>query len=117
MNPASEPSHLPPAPATPPSGAALILDAAAIERALKRIAHEIIERNPDLTRLALIGIPSRGVEIARRLAEYISQFEKIRPFNGAVDVSMHRDDLHTRGRIRPVRPTELPDSLDDKTLV
>jgi pyrimidine operon attenuation protein / uracil phosphoribosyltransferase len=116
MNPASEPPKSPP-PASPSPGAVLILDEAAIERALKRIAHEVIERNPDLRRVALVGIPSRGVEIARRLAEYIGQFEDVRPFSGAVDVSMHRDDLHTRGRIRPVQPTQLPDSLDDKTLV
>jgi pyrimidine operon attenuation protein/uracil phosphoribosyltransferase len=116
MNPASEPPKSPP-PASPSPGAVLILDEAAIERALKRIAHEVIERNPDLKRVALVGIPSRGVEIARRLAEYIGQFEDVRPFSGAVDVSMHRDDLHTRGRIRPVQPTQLPDSLDDKTLV
>lgn len=116
MNPASEPPKSPP-PASPSPGAVLILDEAAIERALKRIAHEVIERNPDLTRVALVGIPSRGVELARRLAEYIGQFEDVRPFSGAVDVSMHRDDLHTRGRIRPVQPTQLPDSLHDKTLV
>ena len=116
MNPASEPHKSPP-PASPSPGAVLILDEAAIERALKRIAHEVIERNPDLRRVALVGIPSRGVEIARRLAEYIGQFEDVRPFSGAVDVSMHRDDLHTRGRIRPVQPTQLPDILDDKTLV
>jgi len=104
-------------PSGPPADAALVLDGAAIARALKRIAHEIIERNPELSRLALIGIPSRGVEIARRLATYIEEFEKIRPFCGAVDVSMHRDDLHTRAAIRAVKPTELPDPLDGKTLV
>src|SRR6478672_6333128 len=105
MNPAPEPPKSQP-PASPSPGAVLILDEAAIERALKRIAHEVIERNPDLTRVALVGIPSRGVEIARRLAEYIGQFEDVRPFSGTVDVSMHRDDLHTRGRIRPVQPTQ-----------
>lgn len=106
-----------PGTAAPPADAALILDSAAIERALKRIAHEVIERNPELSRVALIGIPSRGVEIARRLTAYIEQFERVRPFCGAVDVSMHRDDLHTRGAIRAVQPTELPDDLDGKTLV
>lgn len=110
------PSGPPPAPAIPP-GATLILDAAAIDRALKRIAHEIIERNPDMTRAALIGIPSRGVEIARRLATHLATFTGITPFSGAIDVSMHRDDLHTRRRLWPVQPTQLPHDLTDKTIV
>lgn len=104
------------APAVPP-GATLILDAAAIERALKRIAHEIIERNPDLARVALVGIPSRGVEMARRLAGHLETFASIRPFTGVIDVSMHRDDLHTRRRIWPVQPTQLPHDLAGQTIV
>ena len=79
--------------------------------------YEIIERNPQLSRVALIGIPSRGVEIARRLSDYIEQFETLRPFCGAVDVSMHRDDLHTRSSFRAVQPTELPPELGEMTLV
>jgi pyrimidine operon attenuation protein/uracil phosphoribosyltransferase len=106
------PTNPPPAP-----GASVILDAPAIERALRRIAHEIIERNPDLTRVALIGIPSRGVEIARRLAALIQQFSGVQVFAGVVDVAMHRDDLHLH-RIPPrVERTILPDDLDDKTIV
>ena len=106
-----------PAPTPPPAGASVILDAAAIERALRRIAHEIIERNPDLTRVALIGIPSRGVEIARRLAALIAQFSGVSVFAGVVDVAMHRDDLHLH-RVPPrVERTILPDDLDGKTIV
>lgn len=111
-----------PNPTTPPDGrpapgAVLILDSAAIDRALKRIAHEIVERNPDLSRVALIGIPSRGIELARRLAALIGQFEKLQPPTGVIDVSMHRDDIHTRRRIWPVQPTELPADLNGMTLV
>ena len=113
----SAPSENQPRLVAPAPNAALILDGAAIERALKRIAHEIIERNPQLAHVALIGIPSRGVEIARRLSGYIEQFEKQRPFCGVVDVSMHRDDLHTRSGIRAVQPTELPTELEEMTLV
>ena len=103
---------------TPPTpGAALLLDCAAIDRCLKRLAHEIIERNPDLAQLALAGIPSRGVHIAQRLAALIEQFEKVRVFAGAIDVSMHRDDLSARRRLIPVQPTSLPHDLDDKTIV
>lgn len=105
------------APIPPVPNAALILDAATIERALKRIAHEIIERNPDLSRVALIGIPSRGVEIARRLADLIFQFEGTRVETGVIDVSMHRDDLHTRKRIATVQPSQLPHEIADKTLI
>ena len=103
---------------TPPTpGAALLLDRAAIDRCLKRLAHEIIERNPDLAQVALAGIPSRGVHIAQRLADLIAQFENVRVFAGAVDVSMHRDDLSARRRLIPVQPTSLPHDLDDKTIV
>jgi pyrimidine operon attenuation protein/uracil phosphoribosyltransferase len=106
-----------PEPTPPAPGATLVLDRAAIERALKRIAHEIIERNPDLAKVALIGIPSRGIEIAKRLAGFIEQFAGVRPFAGVIDVAMHRDDLH-RHRIPPrVARSELPLQLDDLTIV
>lgn len=104
-------------PPSVPDGAILILDAAAIERALKRIAHEIIERNPDLTTVALVGIPSRGIEIAQRLAAYLHAFAGVRPFTGAIDVSMHRDDFHTRRRLWPVQRTQLPHELAGQTIV
>src|SRR4029079_901823 len=87
------------------------------ERALKRIAHEIIERNPVLENAALIGIPSAEFELARVRARYIAHFQNVTLFAGAVDVSMHRDDLHTRAGVRPVQTTELPHDVDDKTLV
>jgi len=106
-----------PAPTPPIPGAALILDRAAIERCLKRIAHEIIERNPDLTQVALIGIPSRGIEIAKRLAIYLQEFSGTQPFAGVVDVAMHRDDLH-RHRLPPrVERTILPHELEGMTIV
>ncbi|MDR3404496.1 MAG: bifunctional pyr operon transcriptional regulator/uracil phosphoribosyltransferase PyrR [Chthoniobacter sp.] len=106
-----------PAPTPPTPGAALVLDRAAIERCLKRIAHEIIERNPDLTKVALIGIPSRGIEIAKRLAAYLAEFSGTQPFTGVVDVAMHRDDLH-RHRLPPrVERTILPHELEEMTIV
>ena len=100
-----------PAPTPPTPGAALVLDGAAIERCLKRIAHEIIERNPDLSKVALIGIPSRGIEIAKRLAAYLAEFTGIQPFTGVVDVAMHRDDLH-RHRLPPARRADHPPAFD-----
>ncbi|HEX8295869.1 MAG TPA: bifunctional pyr operon transcriptional regulator/uracil phosphoribosyltransferase PyrR [Chthoniobacteraceae bacterium] len=103
-------------PSLPPN-AALVLDAGAIERALKRIAHEIIERNPELSQIGIVGIPSRGVEIAQRLARHLAAFAGVEPFVGVIDVSMHRDDLHTRRRIWPVQTTELPHDLTGKTII
>ena len=110
-SPAPDPSE------APAPGATLVLDRSAIERCLRRLAHEIIERNPDLSKLALAGIPSRGVHIAERLARLIEQFEGVRVFAGAVDVSMHRDDLHARRRMIPVQPTQLPHDLEQQTIV
>ena len=81
------------------SAAVPIMDAEAIHRALRRIAHEIIERNPDLKSIVLAGIPSRGVEIARRIAEFIRAIEKIDIDTGVIDVAMHRDDVGTRAEL------------------
>ena len=99
------------------SATAPLLDAAAIDRALRRIAHEIIERNPDLGSVVLAGIPSRGVEIARRLADIIESLGKIAVGTGAIDVSMHRDDVGTRAELPRVRASTLPLPLEDKTVI
>ena len=101
----------------PAPGATIALDHDAIARCLKRIAHELIERNPDLAKVALVGIPSRGVEMAKRLGTYIAEFSGIAPFTGVVDVAMHRDDLH-RHRLPPrVERTILPHALEGMTIV
>src|SRR5207253_7480408 len=73
-----------------------IMDAEAIGRALRRIAHEIIERNSHLEGVVLAGIPSRGVEIARRIAGFVRQTDKANVDTGVIDVAMHRDDVGTR---------------------
>jgi pyrimidine operon attenuation protein / uracil phosphoribosyltransferase len=95
----------------------LIMDGDAITRALRRIAHEILEHNPDPAAFALIGIPSRGVELARRLAELIKATEGKKPELGAIDISMHRDDLSLRNRLTRVQETQLPLRLEEFTLV
>jgi pyrimidine operon attenuation protein/uracil phosphoribosyltransferase len=94
-----------------------VLDAAAIDRALRRIAHEIIERNPDLGSLILAGIPSRGVEIAQRLADIIESLGHLRIGTGAIDVSMHRDDVGTRRELPRVQASSLPLPLEGKTVI
>lgn len=102
---------------TAPSNRVLIMDAAAINRALRRIAHEIIEQNEGLDRVIIAGIPSRGVEITRRLVDFIREFEGRAPETGVVDVSMHRDDYHLRKTPATPQPTQLPLDLDERTVV
>lgn len=94
-----------------------IMDAEAIRRALRRIAHEIIERNPDLKSIVLAGIPSRGVEIARRIAEFIREIDKIDIDTGVIDVAMHRDDVGTRAELPVVHASTLPTPLEGRTLI
>jgi len=93
------------------------MDSDAMTRALRRIAHEILEHNPDPNTFALIGIPSRGVELARRLADLIGVTDGRKPELGAIDISMHRDDLSLRYRITRVQETHLPLRLEEFTLI
>ena len=97
---------------TPP-----VMEADAINRALRRIAHEIIERNPNLESVVLAGIPSRGVEIARRLAGIIESLGKTAVGTGVIDVSMHRDDVGKRAELPRVQASSLPLPLEDKTVI
>ena len=94
-----------------------VLDAGDISRALTRISHEILERNKGARNLVLLGIPSRGVPLAHRIAEKISTVEEYDVPVGSLDVTMYRDDL----RLKPARAllhTEIPDSgIDGKTVV
>ena len=106
-----------PNPPSPSSAPGPVLDAAAIDRALRRIAHEIMERNPDLGSVILAGIPSRGVEIARRLADLIESLGQTRVGIGAIDVSMHRDDVGTRAELPRVQASTLPLPLENKTVI
>lgn len=97
---------------TPP-----VMDAEAINRALRRIAHEIIERNSNLSLVVLAGIPSRGVEIARRLAIIVESLSKNAVGTGTIDVSMHRDDVGKRAQLPRVQASSLPLPLDNKTVI
>jgi pyrimidine operon attenuation protein/uracil phosphoribosyltransferase len=85
----------------------LLLDAEAIERTLYRIAHEIIERNPELDRVALVGIHTRGVPLARRLRRLIGERSETEPAFGAIDITFHRDDVLVRGHEAPLRAQPL----------
>jgi pyrimidine operon attenuation protein/uracil phosphoribosyltransferase len=104
-----------------PAGTVL-LDADALRRTLSRIAHEIIEANPDLTRVALVGIQTRGVPLAHRLRRLIEERAAV-PALGAVDITFYRDDVQVRGGGAPrhpqpvVRSTALDFPLEGKTVV
>src|SRR5512144_207545 len=107
-----------PAETTAPSGPGrTVLDARDISRALTRIAHEILERNKGAQDLLMLGIPTRGVPLAKRIAGRIASVEGIEVPVGSLDVTMYRDDL----RMRPARtllPTAIPPGgIDGKTVV
>jgi pyrimidine operon attenuation protein/uracil phosphoribosyltransferase len=88
-----------------------------IRRALSRVAHEILERTHGGDQVVLLGIPTRGVPLARRLAARISSFEGAAVPVGSLDVTLHRDDLRLRPA-RALRRTEVPpDGIDGKTVV
>jgi pyrimidine operon attenuation protein/uracil phosphoribosyltransferase len=93
------------------------MDAEAIRRALRRIAHEIIERNPQLEKIVVAGIPLRGVEIARRIATFIHEIENIDIETGVIDVAMHRDDVGTRAELPVVRASKLPVPLEERSVI
>src|SRR4051794_9743241 len=107
----SEAGHASPARTVP------IMDAEAIRRALRRIAHEIIEQNADLKSAVLAGIPLRGVEIARRLSEFIRDVAKIDIETGTIDVAMHRDDVGIRAELPMVHASRLPLPLEERTVI
>jgi pyrimidine operon attenuation protein/uracil phosphoribosyltransferase len=94
-----------------------IMDAEAIRRALRRIAHEIIEGNPNLESLVLAGIPSRGVEIARRIAAFIREIGNADIDSGVIDVAMHRDDVGMRKDLPVVHASKLPVPLKNRTVI
>lgn len=97
-----------------------VLDAKEMARALTRIAHEIIEANKGAQNLVLLGIPTRGVPLAQRLAERIRQIEPgvdVPEIVGSLDITMYRDDLKA-GKLRTPEPTNIPRSgIDGKTVV
>jgi pyrimidine operon attenuation protein / uracil phosphoribosyltransferase len=107
------------APGSPVAGrdGLAVLDAEEIRRALTRIAHEILERTHGADDVILLGIPTRGVPLARRHAARIGEFEGVEVPCGSLDVTMHRDDL----RLRPARAlgrTDLPvGGVDGQTVV
>jgi pyrimidine operon attenuation protein / uracil phosphoribosyltransferase len=97
----------------------VVLDADRISRSLTRIAHEILERNRGVEELALVGIRTRGVPLARRLAQAIREINQHDVPTGALDITLYRDDLmRTAVGAQPViHKTEIPFSIDDKKIL
>src|SRR5438067_10514106 len=111
--------------ATGLSAEKVLLDADAISRTLSRIAHELIERNPSIDEVALVGIHTRGVPLAQRLRQLVEERASMeeRLDLGSIDVTFYRDDVSVRGSEAPrhaqpvVRATQLPFALEGRTVV
>jgi pyrimidine operon attenuation protein / uracil phosphoribosyltransferase len=97
----------------------IVMDAERMSRSLARIAHEILERNRGVEELALVGIRTRGVPLAKRLARAILDINRHEVPTGALDITLYRDDLmrHAVGPQPLIRKTEIPFSIDDKRIL
>ena len=97
----------------------LVIDGNRMSRTLARIAHEIVERNRGVDELAFVGIRTRGVPLARRIARAIHDINGHDVPTGALDITLYRDDLmrHTVGPQPLVRLTDIPFSIDDKNIL
>jgi pyrimidine operon attenuation protein / uracil phosphoribosyltransferase len=118
---AGSPAAQPRSTTEPPDGGsfllrARVLDAADLRRAFTRIAHEIVERNHGAGDILLVGLYTRGLAVAQRLAAAIEQVERVAVPVGALDVAFYRDDIGLRP-VQPLGPTEVPVHLTGKTVV
>lgn len=96
---------------------AQLMSASEIDRTLVRLAHEVLEKTQDLTRLAFIGIRRRGVPLAQRLAQKIEELEKLKVPVGVLDIQLYRDDLTTVDLQPVVSGTEIPFSVQGKDII
>ena len=101
----------------PPSVRVRVMDAAAIDRALRRMAHEILEKNKTTEDLRLVGIQTRGVPLARRLAAKLAEIEGAAPPVGILDINLYRDDLDEMRDHPVLRKTDIPFDVSGATIV
>ena len=94
-----------------------LMDKARLARTLSRMAHEILEREPDVASTVLVGVRTRGVPLARRLASLLAEAAGAAPAVGALDITLYRDDLTTVGPQPMVKGTDIPCSIDGRTVV
>jgi pyrimidine operon attenuation protein / uracil phosphoribosyltransferase len=104
-------------PTADPATARAVMSGPDVARAVRRIAHEILERNKGADELVVLGIPSRGVALAHRLAGVIESVEGRAVPVGALDVTMHRDDLRRQPTRSPMHTTIPAGGIDDKVVV
>ena len=95
----------------------VVMSADEIRRAIVRISHEIVEQNAGVSDLMLVGMRTRGVPLAERLAAAIREFEGETVDVGALDIGLYRDDLPARGTKVEIKPSELPQDIAGKRLV
>jgi len=95
----------------------VVLSAEDIRRAIRRIAHEIIERNRGVDNVVLVGMRTRGVPIANRLAEAMREFEGRPVPVGALDIGLYRDDLPQMDLAQRIQPTDMPTDIDGRQVV
>jgi pyrimidine operon attenuation protein/uracil phosphoribosyltransferase len=93
------------------------MDSETMSRTISRIAHEILERNKGAKELRIIGIRTRGIHIAQRIADKIEELEGIKPPLGTLDITLYRDDFRRRSDMPKVQKTEIPFSVEDKNVV
>ncbi|HEY5609755.1 MAG TPA: bifunctional pyr operon transcriptional regulator/uracil phosphoribosyltransferase PyrR [Thermoanaerobaculia bacterium] len=94
-----------------------LLDAVRMRRAIRRMAIEVVERNRGTEDLMIVGIRTRGVPIAERLAQQIGELEETEVSTGVLDITLYRDDLTTIAPQPVVKPTKFPEPIDDKIVV
>lgn len=94
-----------------------IMDEVAIGRTLTRISHEIIESNSDLSSVCLVGIKTRGIPLANRIAERIELFENISVMVGQLDISLYRDDLEEISDMPKMSGIDIPFDINGKTII
>ena len=94
----------------------VLLDDKGVERAMARIAHEVIEKNKGTADLVILGVPTRGWHLAKRLEEKIKSIEGDDVPTGAIDATLYRDDIGRKDSL-PLKETDIPVPIDDKTVV
>lgn len=95
----------------------LIMDENAINRAVARMTHEIIERNQGVEEICLLGVKSRGIPLAERICDNILKFEKKSVPIGYLDITLHRDDLSTEEKVIKATECHIPCNISDKTVI
>jgi pyrimidine operon attenuation protein/uracil phosphoribosyltransferase len=95
----------------------VLMDSGRLARTLSRIASEIVERNPDQKKTVLVGVRSRGVPMAHRLAQLLGELSGHEPPVGALDITLYRDDLTMVGAQPILRATEIPVAIDGRTVI